>query len=598
MKRLYLLLLVFILLVLTVTPLSAKTYKLYYLGGQSNMDGYGTVSELPADLNKPVPNVLIYQSSRESDNMPVNGIGKWSPLMPGHGSGFKSDGLTNTYSNRFGLELTFGKHMNELDPTMPIALVKYSKGGTSIHPDQARKAGCWDPDFYSGNGINQYDHFLATLRNALSVDDIDGDGEKDTLIPCGILWMQGESDGHAQNSAEAYEANLKKLMDQVRAALRVDDLPVVVGRISDSGQDDDGKVWDYGDIVRKAEADYCDKDPYAALVTSTDNYGYSDRYHYDTAGFIDLGVQFANTMHKLEQKESTAYLFTYFNGNGEDGLHLAYSYNGLDWKALNNGKSFLTPMVGGDKLMRDPCVIQGPDGLYHMVWTVSWKEKGIGYASSKDLVHWSEQKYIPVMEHEAIAQNTWAPEVYYDDATEQYYIFWSTTIPGRFPETDHKDPRDTSKNMKNHRMYYVTTKDFDTFSDTKLFYDHGFNVIDGTLTKNGDQYVMYLKNETDRPLTPEKNIRIATSNKAAGPYTDASKPITGDYWAEGPTAIKIGDWWYVYFDKYRKHKYGAVRSKDLKNWDDISKWITHPDDMRHGTVFEVPQSLLDSLLKL
>ena len=64
------------------------------------------------------------------------------------------------------------------------------------------------------------------------------------------------------------------------------------------------------------------------------------------------------------------YLFSSFRGNGEDGLHLAYSRDGLIWTALKDDKSFLKPMIGG-KLMRDPCIIQGPDGTFHMVWTTS-----------------------------------------------------------------------------------------------------------------------------------------------------------------------------------------------------------------------------------
>ena len=86
------------------------------------------------------------------------------------------------------------------------------------------------------------------------------------------------------------------------------------------------------------------------------------------------------------------YLFSYFKGNGEDGLHLAYSHDGLKWQALKNDKSFLTPNIGKDKLMRDPSICQGPDGTYHMVWTSGWWDRIIGYASSKDLVNWSEQK--------------------------------------------------------------------------------------------------------------------------------------------------------------------------------------------------------------
>ncbi len=292
------------------------------------------------------------------------------------------------------------------------------------------------------------------------------------------------------------------------------------------------------------------------------------------------------------------YLFTYFTGNGEDGLHLAYSRDGLAWKTLNDGRSLLTPEVGADRLMRDPCVIRGPEGRFHMVWTVSWKEKGIGYAHSKDLIHWSPQQYIPVMEHEPLAKNTWAPELYYDAATRQYLIFWATTIPGRFPDTDNQSNSGPPQPGNNHRMYYVTTRDFDTVSDTKLFYDHGFNVIDATLIKTDDRYVLFLKDETNKPFTPQKNIKMAFSDKAAGPYSAASAPITGDYWCEGPTVLKIGDSWIVYFDKYRQHHYGAVQSRDLKNWVDISDQITHPKDMRHGTVIEVTGEILDGLLIL
>jgi len=105
-----------------------------------------------------------------------------------------------------------------------------------------------------------------------------------------------------------------------------------------------------------------------------------------------------------QPKEAPAYLFSYFKGNGEDGLHLAYSLDGLNWTSLKKDSSFLKPTVAKDKLMRDPCIIRGKDGLFHMVWTVSWKDRGIGYASSKDLIHWSEQVFLPVMEKEANAK--------------------------------------------------------------------------------------------------------------------------------------------------------------------------------------------------
>ncbi len=85
-----------------------------------------------------------------------------------------------------------------------------------------------------------------------------------------------------------------------------------------------------------------------------------------------------------------AWLFAYFKDNGADGLHLAYSHNGYTWKAMNQDKAVLAPTAGHDKLMRDPCIIKGSDGKFHMVWTVSWNEKGIGYARSPDLLNWSD----------------------------------------------------------------------------------------------------------------------------------------------------------------------------------------------------------------
>jgi hypothetical protein len=199
------------------------------------------------------------------------------------------------------------RRLKELYPDANIALIKYSRGGTSIDRAAARNFGCWEPDFAGGDGpgqgVNQYDHFLATLRNAMAARDIDGDGEADTLVPAGIVWMQGESDAALDEAtAQRYEANLKRLMDLVRAALRVDDLPVAVGRISDSGQDGDGKVWDYGEIVRAAQAAYVEKDGHAAIVTSTDDYGYSDKWHYDSPGYIDLGGKFANALAELEKR--------------------------------------------------------------------------------------------------------------------------------------------------------------------------------------------------------------------------------------------------------------------------------------------------------
>lgn len=293
----------------------------------------------------------------------------------------------------------------------------------------------------------------------------------------------------------------------------------------------------------------------------------------------------------FSQTGDTAYMFSYFKDNGQDGLHLAYSYDGFKWNVLQNDRSFLKPAVAKDKLMRDPCIVRGPDGKFHMVWTVSWNDGGIGYANSTDLINWSEQQFVPVMQDEPTARNCWAPEIFYDSKKKQYMIYWATTIPGRFAAGD-----TAGDDKYNHRMYYTTTKNFKTYSKTKLLYDHRFNVIDATIQQNGKKYIMFLKDETKEPA--QKNLRIATSNKLTGGYSKPSEPITGKYWAEGPTVLKTGTKWIVYFDKYTQHKYGAIESTNLKTWTDVSDKLTMPKGIRHGTVFTVTKEELAKLIRL
>lgn len=294
-------------------------------------------------------------------------------------------------------------------------------------------------------------------------------------------------------------------------------------------------------------------------------------------GFIFLCCSLTSCSKKVDD----IYLFSYFTDNGQDGLHLAYSTDGLLWQALNDGESYLRPCIGKDKLMRDPSIVQDGKGMFHMVWTTGWWDQGIGYAYSKDLINWSEQKNIPVMAEFDGTKNAWAPELFYDAVSDTFYIFWSSTIPGAFPDIP------TAENEKglNHRQYYVTTKDFNTFSETRLYFDPGFSVIDGTILKRDDVYYLFVKNENSAPA--EKNIRLTFNDRPYDFPVTVSEPITGDYWAEGPTAIEIGDYVYVYFDKYTQKKYGAVRSKDMVTWEDVSDSVTFPAGIRHGTAFKV-----------
>jgi len=276
------------------------TIRLFYLGGQSNMDGYGFTKDLPNSLDKTFYRTWIFHGNSQPDDQPGGGEGVWAPLKPGHGVGFTSNGKENHLSGRFGVELSLARNLQRLYPGEKIALVKYSRGGTSIDSAAAGDFGCWEPDYRGRHGINQYDHFLATVGHALADEDINGDGRKDCLIPQGIIWMQGESDAaFTEKIARRYYGHLKRLMGLMRATLRRDDLPVVIGKISDSWNDKDGKVWDHGDLIQHAQEKFVREDEAAAIVRTTRYYKYSDPWHYNSAGYIDLGKEFAKALYRL-----------------------------------------------------------------------------------------------------------------------------------------------------------------------------------------------------------------------------------------------------------------------------------------------------------
>lgn len=281
-------------------------------------------------------------------------------------------------------------------------------------------------------------------------------------------------------------------------------------------------------------------------------------------------------------------LYSYFKGPG-DGLHLAFSTDGYEWKILHDDRPFITPEIGDEQLMRDPFLFPSDDGTFHLVWTAGWHGRGIGYASSCDLLSWSRQEWLGVMEHEVHARNCWAPEIFFDENHMQYIIYWASSIPGRFPETDH-----TGDDGLNHRMYCVKTTDFKTFSEATLFFDGGFNVIDATLVRDGDRYLLFMKDETLVPC--QKNIRLSVGDKIFGGFKHTGPPITGSYWAEGPSAVKIDGTWIVYFDKYKENRIGAVSSKDLMHWLDISDKVHLPPGAQHGSVSKIPLERIKHLL--
>ncbi len=188
------------------------------------------------------------------------------------------------------------------------------------------------------------------------------------------------------------------------------------------------------------------------------------------------------------------------------------------------------------------------------------------------------------METDSNVVNVWAPELFFDDENNQFVIVWASTIPFKFPKGQEDE-------NNNHRLYYTVTKDFKTFSPSKLYLDPGFSVIDAVIVKRAPKdYVLVHKDNT----RPERNIKVAFGTSPLGPWNKSSAPFTGNF-TEGPSVAKVGKEWLIYFDSYRNKTYDAVKTTDFIHFDSAAVAVPHGHKL--GTIFMSSKKELKALLK-
>ncbi len=118
-----------------------------------------------------------------------------------------------------------------------------------------------------------------------------------------------------------------------------------------------------------------------------------------------------------------------------------------------------------------------------------------------------------------------------------------------------------------------------------------------------DRWVMVIKNEM-YPDRGGKNLCLVFADKMQGPYeTKLGPAIVGagtdivDRMGEGPSLIKRGKMWWLYWDAPgSEFSYCLATSPDLVNWTNRSQDMKLPaKSMRHGTVLVVPESAVGFL---
>ncbi|MCY1715342.1 family 43 glycosylhydrolase [Microbacterium sp. SL62] len=307
------------------------------------------------------------------------------------------------------------------------------------------------------------------------------------------------------------------------------------------------------------------------------------------------------------------YTFAYFTGNSVAGENISFAAsngnNALSWTELNSGQPTLTSTFG-EKGLRDPFLIRSPEGdTFYLIATDlsigrdgNWdraQRTGSKYLEvweSHDLVTWSAQRHVKVSPD--TAGNTWAPEAYWDESLGQYVVFWASKL---YPEND---PNHTS-NVAN-SMLYATTRDFVTFSDTKVW-QGGMSRIDSTVIKANGVYQRFTKDE-GAGTTGCSDIIQESSAVLTAPL-DQWKLVTscigkkaGTQAVEGPSIFKSnpgdvnGDKYYLFVDEYGGRGYIPLATTDIANPDwKVPASYRLPGSPRHGTVMPVTQAELTAL---
>lgn len=366
-------------------------------------------------------------------------------------------------------------------------------------------------------------------------------------------------------------------------------------------------------------------------LTSQENEDYDDtpagvvtRQDEDTAVTLKASVKEGETVVSKEfnltvkarpaevtDEDYTGYLMAYFAGDGTttEQVFFASSQDGMSWETLNNGFA-IHNSTAGKFGTRDPYIARSPEGdKFYLIATdltiagINWDWGGAQDSGSQnimvwestDLVNWSEQRMVEISAG-LDAGCTWAPEFFYDEMTGEYLIFWASKTAG--------------DRYNQHRLYYVKTRDFQTFTEPEIMIERGqttASVIDTTIVQHDGYYYRYSKNEGHSTIFLEKGTTLL------GEFELLSQNI-GIGGVEGPSVFKFNskdsggaDKWCLLLDEYgSKNNQPAVRyyptiMENLEDYQSYSKPETSEYSMPspkacHGSVINLTTAEYEAVM--
>lgn len=218
----------------------------------------------------------------------------------------------------------------------------------------------------------------------------------------------------------------------------------------------------------------------------------------------------------------SAYAMGYFKESPDQSgdsyaLHLAVSSDGLNWTPLNQNNPVATPTAGMQGL-RDPYLLRKQDGTFVVLAT---DLKGRVFNLDNQYIHvWdsanltSFTNYRRVRLH-TMATHSWAPEAFWVPSRNQYAVIYSA-----------------NNGTRDVLMVNYTT-DFITMGTPQVFFDPGFNVLDGDVLVDGNTFYLAYKNLDDG------NLYVARSTTGApNSFTTLTSGLRQGDAIEAPILVK------------------------------------------------------------
>ncbi|HAQ38224.1 MAG TPA: hypothetical protein DCX89_01970 [Saprospirales bacterium] len=293
---------------------SGTKVRVFVLAGQSNMQGYGAITDPEND-----PGSL-------TDVIQMDVHGKWSEIgkpdqwktlenafvyFERNGETIKSNVTVGqgAYADLIGPELMFAHQLDKYFDD-PVLIIKTAWGGKSLAEDfRPPSAGGTTGEFYSEmiQTVKDVSQHLATAFPDIGTTDYEISG---------FAWFQGWNDGATDDFLNEYESNLFHLIRDVRIDLEVPDLPAIIASSGQGGFEQTNDLW-----VQSMQN---------IISVAQENVGCNDTMFGGRVGFVDTKPFY------IDRSSSPEDAIHHFNNNALTYLNIGKSMGDEMIQAIND----------------------------------------------------------------------------------------------------------------------------------------------------------------------------------------------------------------------------------------------------------------------